>query len=278
MRVEIDQVTRDYVSIEEARQQDGLRIILPEITVPGPWFESCKCIYYVKGLEFIAVRGANLGSPGIAIGMNGTQSQLVEWTGQSSLPVVVYNNDLPRSNYVQQLRLAERLNPQPKLIPDDVEDRVRMFGLANELLGENGMVWDYRLTMVTAGVNAPGASDEQKGLFGFLGQKYGYSEETGKEAMRRVCDRIQLMAGQITDQKAHGSKYLIGDSLTALDIYWACACGLIAPMDEGRCPMSTDFRAIYGQLDEPSQEALIDELIKHRDFIYDKYLELPIVF
>ena len=49
-------------------------------------------------------------------------------------------------------------------------------------------------------------------------------------------------------------------------------------MDEQRCPMATDFRAIYGQLDEPGRQALSDALLAHRDFIYDEYLELPIVF
>ena len=278
MTIEVDQVTRDYITIEEAKRRDGLRIILPELAVPGPWFESCKSVYYVKGLDFIAVKGSNPGSSGIAIGQDGTQSQLIEWTGQSSLPVVVWNDELPRSHWIAQLRLAERLNPEPRLIPENADERVRMFGLANELLGENGMVWDYRLTMVTAGISAPGASDAQKGLIGFLGQKYGYSEQAGQQAMQRVCESIKLMDAQLKSQRASGSKFLIGDSLSALDIYWACACGLIAPMDETRCPMATGFRAVYGQLDEASQAALSDDLLEHRDFIYDKYLELPIVF
>ena len=278
MRIEVDQVRREYISIDDAKQRDGLRMLLPEIAVPGPWFESCKGIYHVKGLDFVAVKGSNPGTPGIAIGQGGTQSQLVEWTGQSSLPVVVWNDELPRSHWIAQLRLAERLQPKPPLIPEPAEDRVRMFGLANELLGENGMVWDYRLTMVTAGVNAPGASAEQKGLFAFLGQKYGYSDDVAARAMERVCQRIQLMDAQLKSQQSRGSKYLVGDSLSALDIYWACSCGLIAPMDEARCPMATDFRAVYGQLDEASQTALSDELLAHRDFIYERHLELPIVF
>ncbi len=278
MNITFDQVTRPYISIEEGKKATGLRVLLPELAVPGPWFESCKGVYYVKGLDFIAVRGANPGASGIAIGQEGTQSKLIEWTGQSSLPVVVWNDELPRSHYIAQLRLAEKLQPEPALIPQNADDRVRMFGLANELLGENGLAWDYRLTMVTSGVSAPDANDAQKSLFSFLGKKYGYDENIAKEAMARVRDRIELMDTQLKSQKSRGSKFLIGDSLSALDIYWSCVCGLISPMDEARCPMATDFRAVYGQLDEPSQKALSDDLIAHRDFIYDEYLELPIVF
>ncbi|MEM7467067.1 MAG: hypothetical protein AAF387_09300 [Pseudomonadota bacterium] len=278
MHIEFDQVSRSYITIDEAKKQSGLRILLPEIAVPGPWFESCKGIFYVKGLEFIAVKGSNPGTPGIAIGMNDTQSQLVEWTGQSSLPVVVWNDELPRSHWIAQLHLAERLQAEPALIPSNAEDRIRMFGLANELMGENGMVWDYRLTMVPAGINAPGATPEQQALFRFLGDKYGYTEETGKHAMQRVCERITMMDAQLSAQKARGSKFLIGDTFSALDIYWACACGLISPMDDARCPMATGMRSAYGQLDEASDAALSDALIAHRDFIYEEYLELPIVF
>ena len=278
MTIAIDQVKRSYISIDEAKKRDGLRIILPELALPGPWFESCKSIYHVKGLDFVAVKGSNPNTPGIAIGQDGTQSQLLEWTGQSSLPVVVWNDDLPRSHWTAQLRLAEKLSPEPQLIPSDPEARVSMFGLANELLGENGLAWDYRLTMVIGGTGDESSSDEQKALFAYLGDKYGYNEPIGKKAMARVRTRIELIDVQLKSQKTRGSRFLIGDTLSALDIYWACVCGLLAPMDESRCPMSTDFRQIYGQLDAAAAKALSSDLLDHRDFIYAEFLELPIVF
>jgi len=57
------------------------------------------------------------------------------------------------------LNLAERLAPNPPLIPGDVDGRARMFGLANELLGENGLVWVKRLLMVDGPPKALPADD-----------------------------------------------------------------------------------------------------------------------
>ncbi|MGO9062489.1 MAG: hypothetical protein ACLQU2_34770 [Candidatus Binataceae bacterium] len=56
-----------------------------------------------------------------------------------------------RSIWIDQLYLAERLAPTPALIPAVLEERVRMFGLANELCGENGLGWARRLMTIQIG-------------------------------------------------------------------------------------------------------------------------------
>lgn len=277
MTIELEDTTREFISIDEAKNRDGIRIITPAITVPGPWFESCKSTFYAKGLDFTVVHSSDDGVSDLMLGLEGTQSKLIAWSGQQSLPVVIYNDELPLSTYVSQLRLAERLSPEPSFIPSDAEERIRMFGLANELMGQNGLVWDYRLTMVEA-FSGPEVDDNFRTLFGFLGGKYGYSKAAVAEAFARVAASLKIFDAQIKKQKAAGKNYLIGDTLSALDIYWACACGLLAPMDESRCPMASIFRNIYGVLDDACKAALSDDLIAHRDYIYENYLELPITF
>ena len=39
------------------------------------------------------------------------------------------------------LNLAERLAPTPRLIPEDVEQRARMFGITREIIGRRGLGW-----------------------------------------------------------------------------------------------------------------------------------------
>lgn len=278
MAIELDAVKTEYVPIRLAREMPGLRIVLAAFTIPGPWFESCKGIYHVKGLDYTPVRNSDEDASDIQIGMDGSQSELVAWTGQSSAPVVVWNDERPRSLWNDQLYLAERLSPDPPLIPSENEDRVRMFGLANDLLGEDGLVWNKRFMMVDDALRKLPADSDQRPFWIHLGEKYNYSEAAAARAASHIAGIVATIDAQHRAQRAVGHRYLIGDALTALDIYWACVCGILAPMPEDRCPMWNGFRGIYGNDDPGIAKALSDELRAHRDFIYDEHLELPIVF
>ena len=75
----------------------------------------------------------------LKMGMDGSQSELRAWTGQSSQPVAIWNDERPRSSWIDQLNLAERLQPDPSLVPAALSDRSLMFGLINEIAGEYGL-------------------------------------------------------------------------------------------------------------------------------------------
>jgi len=51
-------------------------------------------------------------------------------------------------------------------------------------------------------------------------------------------------------------------------------------MPEDRCPMCTDFRNpnLYGTPNAAIERALTPALRAHRDYIYERHLELPMVF
>lgn len=278
MAVEIDDLKLEYIPIEEARHMSGLRVVLPAYPIPGPWREACKGILYVKGLEYVCVKCANAGASDLAVGMENTQSELIAWTGQSSGPVIAYNDELPRSKWYEQLTLAERLAPEPSLIPSDIEQRIRMYGLANELLGENGLVWKKRHLMFDQPLKTLPDNDEQREFWTFLGNKYGYSPEAADRAGNEIAEIVKVFDQQLATQKAAGSRYLIGGCLTALDIYWATSCGILAPLEPSRCPMADAFRGPYGNDHPAIAKSLSAALIAHRDYIYETYLELPVVF
>ena len=279
MTIELTDIKLNYVTLAEARRMSGLRIVLGAYPIPGPWRESCKGVFQVKGLTYTPVKSANAEASDLAIGMNDTQSELIEWSGQSSAPVVAWNDERPRSTWIDQLNLAERLQPEPPLVPADIDDRVRMFGLGNELLGENGLVWVKRLLMVDGPLKALPATDPQRGFFEFLGQKYGYTPAAAEGAALRIIDILNAFAAQLARQQAAGRRYLIGERLSALDIYWAACCAILDPMPPERCPMADAFRGgPYGNSDPRIEKALTPALRAHRDFIYETHLELPIVF
>src|SRR4029434_851808 len=82
----------------------GLRLILGAHTIPGPWREACKGLFYVKKVPYVAVASA---------GEDGSHRELRDWTAQSSAPVAIWNDERPRSTWIEQLYLAERLQPAP---------------------------------------------------------------------------------------------------------------------------------------------------------------------
>ncbi|TFH49365.1 MAG: hypothetical protein E4H01_04425 [Lysobacterales bacterium] len=88
-----------------------------------------------------------------------------------------------------------------------------------------------------------------------------------------------MIGGCLDEQRARGRRYLIGDGLSAVDIYWATSCGILDPMSEDRCPMATAFRGtVYGNRNPAIAAVLTPALRAHRNFIYDTHLRLPIVF
>jgi len=278
MAIGFDDIKKKYVEIADARKMSGLRIVLGAYPIPGPWREACKGIYHVKGLTYTAVRTGDAGTSDLTLGMGESQSELLAWTGQASAPVVAWNDERPRATWIDQLNLAERLAPNPSLVPSAVEDRVRMFGLANELLGENGLVWVKRLLMVDGPLKTLAADDPQRGFWTFLGNKYGYSPAAAEAAALRIRDIVTALGEQLARQQAAGQRYFIGDRLSALDIYWAACCGVLDPLPPEKCPMADGFRGAYGNTDPRIDQALTPALRKHRDFIYEKHLEFPIVF
>ena len=94
----------DYVSVKEAIKRGGVRMVVVG-DVPSPWGEAAKGILHIKGIEWVAVRLAY------------DSERLKEWAGQRSGPVLIYENERPRSGWAEILLLAERLAPSPSLLP-----------------------------------------------------------------------------------------------------------------------------------------------------------------
>src|SRR5215471_17382989 len=126
----------EYVGIAEARGMSGLRLVLTA-GVPGPWGEAAKAIFQVKRLPFVRVRqDAGAEDPALR-----------DWTGQTSAPVAVWDDERPRCTSLEILMLAERLAPEPALLPREAEERALAIGLCHEIVGEGGLGWNRRLLL-----------------------------------------------------------------------------------------------------------------------------------
>ena len=129
----------NYISPEDAFDAPGLRMVVVT-DVPSPWGEAAKGIFHIKKIDWQAVR------------LVYDNKDLRKWAGGGNGPIAVYENEKPRSGWAEILLLAERLAPTPSLIPEDAGARAQMFGLSHELLGEGGLGWNRRLSMIAKGL------------------------------------------------------------------------------------------------------------------------------
>jgi len=256
----------DFIDLEQAIETPGLRLVLIS-TTPSPWGEAVKGFFHVKRIPYVPVRHP----------MGKDQSLLRRLTAQESAPVAFYNDERPRSTWPEQLYLAERLQADPPLIPDALEDRVRMFGWCNELAGENGLGWSRRELIFDRTLS--NAKGDEKGLAPMrsMAHKYNYSSKTAQSAAQSAIVILKGLSDLITQQKKRGSKFLIGNQLSALDIMWAAFAVMIKPLPEELCPMAPGMRASFTNGDPAIDAATSPLLMEHRDFIYREYLELPLI-
>ncbi len=253
-----------WLEAGEARRRTGLRLVLT-IGVPGPWGEGAKGIFHAKGIPFDRV-SQTPGQP---------NNELVAWTGESNAPQAIYDGEAPRNRWNDIVLLAERIAPDRPLLPGDPAERATLFGLLHELCGEDGFGWSRRLMLFAPAMALPDDHPGRK-LVATLAERYGWNAEAAERAPRRAAEVLRLFADQLAAQQARGREYLIGDRLSALDIYWAAFAALIEPLPPELCAMPEPLRRGYARTHPVVDQALDPALLRHRDLVYRRHLELPI--
>jgi glutathione S-transferase len=252
-----------YATVEQGRNARGLRLVLSQ-GVPGPWGEAAKALFRVKGLDYLAVAQEG----------GGENAALRDWTGQVSAPVAVWEDEPPRTDSLDILFLAERLAPSPRLIPEDVEQRVHMFGIAREIIGRRGLGWMRRIMIFAPMIRSGHAPEGIRNM----ASRYGYRDELAESAPVEVARILGFLAETLERQRARGSRYLVGDALTAADIYWATFSNFVSPMPPAQCPMPDFLRAAYGDIGPVVAAAVNPSLLHHRDFVFAEHIGLPMDF
>ena len=251
----------EWIGIEEARRLPGLRLVLLRGR-PSPWSVAARALFELKKVPYAKVHRAEEDPAGV----------LFEWTHQDSFPAAMYEDERPRTGWAEILLLAERLGPQPQLIPDDARDRTLMFGLAHEICGEMGLAWCRRLTGLAARMkSAPKDTDVLD-----YARKYGSGRDESARATQRVVDILRFLAQQLRAQRDADREFLVGHALSAADIYWATFCNLISPLPNERMELPDAVRKGFTAEDPQVRLALDPLLLEHRDTIYGRYLPLPV--
>jgi glutathione S-transferase len=246
-----------YLSTEQAIARPGLRMVVVG-NVPSPWGEAAKGILHIKKIDWAAVRLAY------------DDDAQRQWAGGRSGPIAIYDNEPPRAGWAEILLLAERLAPEPSLVPADAAERATLFGLAHEIVGQQGLGWMRRLQLIHAG--AFGARGGQ-----YLGRKYGYSPDSGAAAGTRIAALLRMLAARLATQRLAGSPYYLGGKApTAVDVYSATCLALFKPLPPEHCPMDEAIRAAFAPPDPETDAALDPILLAHRDMMYARHLELPL--
>ncbi len=251
-----------YLSVEEAIPLKGLRLVLTR-GVPGPWGEAAKAILHVKRIPYVKVAQI--------AGEN--DEALIRWSGAANAPTAMYDGERARSERHALLALAERLAPNPPLVPSDPEQRALCLGLTNEVAGELGFGWCRRILLLQVGPNTP---PPMRAMLEALNARYASPDFPPARAAERCAEIMRALARRLHAQRQRGSDYLLGDSLTVADLYWATFAVMLQPLPEAKCPMNPAQRAMYTARDPLLTAALDPVLLAHRDTIYDRHLELPV--
>ena len=257
----------DYIAIEQARATEGLRLTLTG-GVPGPWSEAAKGCFFVRQVTYIPVRQEG----------GGANEELVAWTGHRNAPTAMYNAEPARVTPLDMINLAQRLGSGPSLVPEDIDERIAMFGLLNEVAGENGLAWNARILMFKAMVENMGEAAMADNP---MLRDYHYSVDEAHSAPANIITILQRLSRQLRSQKEACSRYLVGKQLSALDIYWACFSQMLDQLPPEVNPMPDYLRKIWGLTAtaiKAAGYAIDPALLQHRDYIFPTYLQWPVDF
>lgn len=108
-----------------------------------------------------------------------------------------------------------------------------------------------------------------------MGGKYGFNEGDAKAAGPRIAESLKALSNQLKAQYARGVRYFVGDSLSALDVYWTAFSNLLDPLPKDQCPMPDSLRPGFAVSDPVVKAALDPLLLEHRDRIFRSHFRNP---
>jgi glutathione S-transferase len=209
-----------YYTVKEALNMRGVRWSgVPES--PAPVSEPLKQMLWIKRIPAARVIHPSSVLPRLDDPINA--AALEAGTAQSSWPVLWADNERPRSCWLEQLELVERLGAPgtPKLYPANPAHHVTMVGMVHLIMGERGFFWMRRLLLTIQSSQLAGMT-----------QKYSF-EGDFENAPARVAEVLRYFDEVLQRQEEIGSRYLVGHTLTAADIYWALTSMVaMAPSEE----------------------------------------------
>jgi len=253
-----------FVELETARSLD-VPVMSVAAVLPSPWSEAAKAIFHVKKIDLPLVR------------FRRTDPEVVKWSRMDNVPVLLCKGEPRRTGWAEILMFAERAGGAVSLVPDDADDRIRLFGVAHEIAGEGGLGYNERLVMIHGSIVSNGAEGFPVAAAQYLAPKYGYDEGRFSAAKQRVIDILDLLHRMVEQSRREGRTYLLGNRLGALDLYLATFLTPIVGVSEEECPaMMPQVRPAFAYLKKEVGHAVTEALAAHRALIFERHLKWPI--
>jgi glutathione S-transferase len=256
-----------YTPASDAQSMPGLRLTLTS-GLPAPWSEAAKAIFRIKNIPFIAVAQV----------AGEANEELVNWTGHRNAPTAMYNDEPPAVSWLDIINLAERLQPEPSLLPTGLENRLLAYGLTNELAGERGLAWNARALLFSGMVEKFG-EDARQGNPMF--KNYHFRDENPDAIAARILEVMAKLEHQLQSQLAAGKRYLVGDTLSLVDIYFSCFSQFFDTLAPDVNPMPDQVRKTWGMVAarmETDGYSMSPQLLALRDHVFEEHIGLPLDF
>jgi glutathione S-transferase len=255
--------TSEFVDIETARNARGLRLVTPQ-GIPSPWSMAAKAIFEYKRI------------PTLIVSKSARDEAVQSWTGIGNVPVVVHENEPPLSGWAEILMLAERLAPEPSLVPREPDTRVTMFGLSHEVLGAGGVMYNIRLMTIDAGIESNGERGFPTQVSQYLGVRYGHTQGCGARARAAAIQQLQLVGERLQHARSQGHHFYLGEKPTALDFYSAAVVDSLVMLPQELCAARPVFRAALTWAKSELADAIPAVLVEHRDHLHATHWPLPL--
>ena len=250
----------NFVDLDTALTATGLRALVAA-SVPSPWSQAALAIFHLKKLPVVTARTRTV------------DPTFKCWGGAKNLPAILMDDEPVRTGWAEILALAERLTPDPPLIPDDPKERIRVMGLCHEIMSEGALLWSARLLGIDAGMSTDGREGFPKWAAAHLAPRYGWKKVSIKTAHQRAIEALMLLDTELNHTPGH---YYSNDVVTALDLYSAAAINALVPLTESDCPIEPPFRAAFAWIGSMLGDAITPALIAHRNLVVTRFFKLPI--
>lgn len=249
----------EFVDLETAKAARGVRIVTSTV-VPSPWSEAAKATFTVANVPFVAVRAMP------------RDPAIYAWTKAHNVPVVLHDDEPPRTVWSQIVALADQLAGPGRVLPVNLDRRVSTIGMLHEIAGEGGLGWNGRLFMIHASLTSNGARGFPLPAAHYLAAKYGYAADRVDRARTQAREALAMLAARLGD-----ARYFGGDRPDALDAYTATFLTPLTHITEQDCPrLSPELRAAFACAADELAAHVPPSLLAHRKRMFDEHLPWPI--
>ena len=252
-------MTDASISFDTALASAGLRLVILD-GVPSPWSQAALAIFRYKQLPFAYASSRT------------TDAAFRSWNGARNLPAVLLDDAPVLTGWAEILNLSERLAPEPSLLLNAGEARLRAIGLCHELMSDGGLAWNARLLAIDRGLSTDGQEGFPLRAAQYLAPRYGWHPSCAPRAREHALRSLALLDTELARNRG---PYFAGSEASAPDLYSAATLNALVPLPDIVFPIAPPLRAAFAWMGQTLAEAISPAIIEHRDRVVARFFEPP---